>query len=392
MPEHEAGRTQTAVIMAGIPQANAALYHRIRFSVVDLVVYLQLPAEAGRRKSILILRDIEIQRARRQARVDQAACPADYAPEEGLSGDRETATAQAAAECLRRAGVKTVIGDRSLPLMFAQFIRDAGITLECDLELGVRDRRSKDEQEIACIREAQHATEAAMEMACRLIATAQAARDGLLVRDGESLTSERVRAAVDHWLIDRGYSNPPSIVAGGPRGADCHDEGRGPLRTAEPVIVDIFPRNRDTLYNGDCTRTVVHGDVPDEIARMHAAVCKAKAAATAAVKAGVTGEAVHLATTEMFKREGYAVGLPGKDSPDSYCALTHGTGHGVGLDVHEPPLLDLKGPELVAGDVVTIEPGLYRKDLGGVRVEDMVVVTPEGCENLNRLHEGLDWK
>ncbi len=112
----------------------------------------------------------------------------------------------------------------------------------------------------------------------------------------------------------------------------------------------------------------------------------------AAAKAGTTGEAVHLATVEAIKTAGYSVGLPASDSPDSYCALTHGTGHGVGLDVHEPPLLDMKGPELLPGDVVTIEPGLYRKDLGGVRVEDMIVIRPTGCENLNRLPEGLDWR
>ena len=392
MTANEAHRPETALIMAGVPQANAALVHRIRFSVVDQVVYLQVPTENAGTRSILILRDIEMERARENARVDEVACPADFAPESGLSGDRETATAQAAAECLRRAGVRRAIGDRTLPLIFAEFLRRAGIELECGLELGVADRRSKDDQEIAWIRQAQGVTEAAMEMACRLIANAEAGPDGVLLDDGRPLTSERVRAAMDHWLIDRGYTNPPSIVAGGPRGADCHDYGQGPLGTGQPVIVDIFPRNRQTLYNGDCTRTVVHGRVPDEIARMHAAVHKAKAAATAAVRAGVTGEAVHQATTEAVRREGYAVGLPDEDAPDSYCAITHGTGHGVGLDVHEPPLLDLKGPELVAGDVVTIEPGLYRRDLGGVRVEDMVVVTDEGCENLNRLHEGLDWK
>jgi len=392
MPEKQSRQSPPAVIIAGVPLANATLYHRIRFSVVDPVVYLQLPAENAKGKSILILRDIELDRARRHARVDEAACPADYAPEGGLSGDRETATAQAAAECLRRAGVERVIADRTLPLIFAHFIGQSGIALDCNLELGVTERRSKDEQEIELIRQAQHTTEAAMEMACAMIATAEARADGVLIRDGEPLTSERVRAAIDHWLIDRGYSNPPSIVAGGPCGADCHDIGQGELRTGQPVIVDIFPRNRDTLYNGDCTRTVVHGDVPDEIARMHAAVRNAKAAGIASARSGVTGESVHLATTEQIKREGYAVGLPSQDSPDSYCAITHGTGHGVGLDVHEPPLLDLKGPELVAGDVVTVEPGLYRKDLGGVRVEDMIVVTENGCENLNRLPEGLRWK
>jgi Xaa-Pro aminopeptidase len=125
---------------------------------------------------------------------------------------------------------------------------------------------------------------------------------------------------------------------------------------------------------------------------MNAAVREAKRAAIAAIRAGVSGESVHLATTDAVRRAGFAVGLPAADSPDSFCSLPHGTGHGVGLDVHEPPLLDMKGPELLLGDVVTVEPGLYRRDLGGVRVEDVVIVTASGCENLNRLPEGLEWR
>jgi Xaa-Pro aminopeptidase len=378
--------------MAGIPATNSALYWRIRFSVGDPVAFVELPGNGSQGESVLILRDIEMCRARQKARADRVACPADYAPEGGLSGDRETATAQAAGECLRRAGVTRVVADRTLPLIFAQIARQAGIAVECDLEMGVLERRSKDRQEIDSLHESQRVTEGAMEMACRLIASAEARRDGVLVRDSEPVTSERVRAAIDHWLLDRGYSNPPPIVAGGPGGADCHNLGHGELRTGQPVIVDIFPRNRESHYCGDCTRTVVHGEIPDEIAKMHAAVRQAKAAAIAAVRPGVTGEQVHAATTEAITRSGYAVGLPDDESPDSYCAITHGTGHGVGLDVHEPPLLDRKGPELVVGDALTIEPGLYRNDLGGVRVEDMIVVTDSGCENLNRLQEGLDWK
>jgi Xaa-Pro aminopeptidase len=379
-------------MMAGIPATNSALYRRIRFSVGDPAAYLELPEDGGGAIKLLILRDIEMDRARKHAQVDRVACPADYPPETGLSGDRETATAQAAAECVRRAGIRRVRADRSLPLIFVDMLRQAEIAVEYDPDLGVIDRRAKDDQEIAWIRESQSATEDAMEMACRLVARAGVAKDATLIHEGETLTAERVRAAIDHWLLDRGYVNAPAIVAGGREGADCHNVGSGPLRTGEPVIIDIFPRNRRTLYHGDCTRTVVHGDIPDALAVMHRAVCDAKAAAEAAVRAGATGETVHRTTLAALGAAGFRYGLPPDKAPADFCSLTHGTGHGLGLDVHEPPLLDLKGPELVVGDVVTIEPGLYRLDLGGVRVEDVVVVTADGCENLNHLPEGLDWK
>jgi len=379
------------LIMAGVPEIHGGLYRRIRFVVHDPVAYLEVPGEAGGIRRILILRDIEMDRASKHARVDEVACPADFPPEDGLSGDRETATAQAAAECMRRAGVECVCGDRALPLIYVDMLRKVGIEVHLDAELGVTERRSKDAEEIAWIQEAQAATEGAMEMACRLIARAEATADGTLVHDGEPLTAERVRAMIDHWLLDRGYANPPAIVAPGRQGADCHNLGSGPIRTGEPVIIDIFPRNRKTLYSGDCTRTVVHGEVPEPLVAMHEAVRAAKAAAESMVRAGVSAEAVHLATQAAFREAGYAIGLPPKDAPADYCSLTHGTGHGLGLDVHEPPLLDMKGPELLAGEVVTIEPGLYRLDLGGVRIEDLIVVTEDGCRNLNALPDGLDW-
>ena len=384
--------TSPALLMAGIPQLNSALYHRIRFLVGDPVAYIQLPAADGRAKSILILRDIEMERARRSARADEVACPADFAPASGLSGDRETATAQAAAECLRRAGVTRVVADRTLPLIFAEMVREAGIGVDCDTTIGVADRRRKDPEELEHVRQAQQATEQIIERTCRLIARADTRRDGVLLDDGQPLTSERVRAMINHWFIDLGYVNPPSIVAGGPIAADCHDLGHGPLRTGQPVIVDIFPRNGATLYYGDCTRSVVHGDVPDEVARMHAAVCAAKRAGMVAAMAGVTGEDVHRATIAAIVANGYKTGLPPADAPESYCAMTHGTGHGIGLECHEPPLLDFKGPELLEGELVTIEPGLYCRSIGGVRVEDIVLIHSDRCETLNKLPEGLDWK
>jgi Xaa-Pro aminopeptidase len=381
----------TAILMAGAPAVNYTVYHRARFLVGDPTAFIEVRWPDGRAETLYIVRDIEMERARKQARADRIACPADFTPEKGLSGDRETATAQATAEALRRYGVEQVFADRSLPFIFVHHVREAGITLTCDLELGVRERRSKDQQEAQWMREAQQMTEGAMRMACELVAQAAVRSDGVLMQDGQPLTSERVRAAIDVWLLKRGYSNPESIVAGGPQGADCHDSGSGELRTEEPVIVDIFPRCRATRYNGDCTRTVVHGTVSAELARMHAAVVEAKAAAIAATRAGVTGESVHAVTMEKIREAGYEMGLPPENSGPDFCSMTHGTGHGIGLEVHEPPLLDRNGPPLVVGDCLTIEPGLYCRALGGIRVEDMVLVTQEGCENFNSLPEGLNW-
>lgn len=382
--------TDRPVIIAGIPAQNLGFYRRIRFLVGDPAALILLPS-GDDHTAHLIIRDIEIERAKAHARADHIHAPADFTPYDGLSGDRETATAQAAAEFLRRHDASDVWTDRALPMIFAHFIRKAGIHVHCDPDMGVLERRAKDEQEINWLRKAQRTTEQAVEMACRLIARASADPRGTLIHNGAPLTSERVREEIDVFLLRKGYINQSAIVIGGPAGADCHDRGSGELRTGQPIIIDVFPRDRDTLYNGDCTRTVVHGAIPDEVAAMHAAVLDAKRAAIAATRPGATGEDVHRAATDIITSRGYLLGLPTSSDPPTRCAMVHGTGHGVGLEVHEPPLLDLGGPPLIAGDCLTIEPGLYCPAIGGLRVEDMVIVTPSGRDNLNTIPEGLDW-
>lgn len=389
-PAYHPHMTTTAKLTAGVPAKNMILYREIRFNVGDPAALIEIAGGAPAR--ILILREIEMDRAKKHARADAVFGYSDFAPEGGLSGDRETASAQGVVECLRRKGVKKVVTDRSLPFIYAHHVQRAGIELEYDADKGVLDRRSKDGQEVVRLAEAQRVTEQIMERACRMVARASADSAGVLRHEGSTLSSERMRAMIDTWLLELGYSNPYSIVACGREGGDCHNRGAGPLRTGQPVIIDIFPQNKETLYNGDCTRTVVHGDVPDEVAKMHAAVVEAKAAAIAATRAGVTGEAVHAETTRVITAHGYQMGLPPEGAPETFTSMQHGTGHGIGLDVHEPPLLDKGGPALVAGDALTIEPGLYSPAHGGVRVEDMVIVTESGCRNLNSLPEGLDWR
>lgn len=377
----------TPYCFAGIPAKNFALYHQIRFLAGDPAALVCLP-DTGRH---LLIRDIEADRAKAHARADHVHIPADFAPAGGLSGDRETATAQATAQFIHRVGLNKIRVDRTMPMSFIHEFHLLGIETIYDPDLGVTARRMKDEQEIAFLREAQSVTEAAIEMACTTIARATANKDGILILDGAPLTSARMFTMIDAFLLERGYANEVSIVASGPQGADCHNRGEGPIRTAQPVIIDVFPRNKQTLYNGDCTRCVVHGDIPDEVAHMHATVIQAKDAATRATRAGVTGDAVHAETARVITAQGYEMGLPKESDPPSRCAMVHGTGHGIGIEVHEPPLIDKGGPELLAGDALTIEPGLYRPDMGGIRIEDMVIVTESGCENLNALPTGLTW-
>jgi Xaa-Pro aminopeptidase len=381
-----------ASLLAGVPSHDMNLYHRLRFQAHDPAAWIRVEAGASRPgRTIVILRDIEIPRARAVVRADVIAAPAEFAPEGGLSGDRPIATAQAVVECLRREGVREVVTDRALPFLFADAVQRAGIGLTLDVGMGLRERRTKDADEIAAIRAVQKHTEDAIEMACRTIARADVDARGVLRSGGEPLTAERVGAMIDSFLLVRRCTTSGNIVAQAPHSFDCHHPGEGELRTELPVIVDVFPRSRESLYHGDCTRCVVHGRVGDELSRMHDAVVRSKAAGIAALRAGATGHDVHMETMRVLGERGYTRELPPKDASADYCSMQHGTGHAIGLDIKESPLLEVGGPALVAGDCVTVEPGLYHARLGGIRIEDMLIVTEDGSMNLNSLHEGLSW-
>ena len=377
-----------ATVLAGVPAVNMTLFHRIHFSVGDSAFFAELPDG----ETVLLVRDIEMNRAKQWARADRIGCASDFTPEGGLDGDRDTALAQAGAECLRQAGVSTVRADRTLPYLFAHELQAVGITLAYDADLGVRERRVKTAEELAYLRAAQAITEGAIEMACSLIARASADAEGILQHEGRVLTSERMRQLINHYALDHDCSLlHGSIVVTLPQVADCHHSGAGPLRVDLPVIVDIFPTHNETHYCGDCTRTVVNGDPDDTFRDMHACVVRAHAAGCAALRPGTTGMEVHAKVMEVIRAGGYTMGQPPKDADEDFISMRHGTGHGIGLDVHEPILLAKGAGEILEHEVFTVEPGLYSAKHGGVRVEDMLAITVDGSENFNQLHTGLDW-
>ena len=381
--------SKRTTILAGVTSHDASLFHRTQFLVGDSVVIIDFADGT----SLFMVRDIEMDRARQAGAADRVCCAADYEPEGGLSGDRDTALAQATAECLRRSGETSITVSRSLPYLYAHFIQEAGIAIEYSEDFGVKERRIKNEKEIEHLRHAQKVTGEAMTFACRTIANATPGEEGILYHDGDILTSERVQTMITAFLLERNFSNSHgSIVATAPHVADCHHHGTGPLKVGLPVVVDIFPMDQATRYNGDMTRTVVCGEPSDEVKKMHVAVCEAKAAGCAALKVGTTGEAVHRATIAELEEAGFKIVRGDVPHDPAIPTMPHGTGHGIGLDVHEPILLDYAGGEIFKNELLTVEPGLYSSVLGGVRVEDMVLVTETGHEILSPVQEGLDWK
>jgi len=283
-------------------------------------------------------------------------------------------------------GVDSVATPPRFPLRTADGLREQGVAVQAD-EDGVvtRVRARKTEEEIEHVRVAQRANEAAMARAERLLSEA-AVEDGVLYHDGDPLTSEFVRQEIEVTLLRHGCALDETIVACGADAADPHERGSGPLAAGEPIVVDIFPRDKTTRYHADMTRTFCRGKPTDTVREWYELTAEAKQAALDAVEAGATGAAVHAAACEVYE----AAGLPTlRADPTAETGFIHSTGHGVGLEVHELPRVAESGGELEPGHVITIEPGLYDPAVGGIRIEDLVVVTEDGYENLTDYEESL---
>ena len=281
--------------------------------------------------------------------------------------------AQIELRAVGKLGIAAAAVPETFPLWLADLLRDQDVELTVDADLFDDRRRVKTEAELAGIRKAQRAAEAAMDRARELL------------RGGGPLTVEQVKAAMSAVFAEHGTSCDDFIVAPGPQGAVGHDMGSGPIAEGVPVVVDIWPRDNESFMYCDMTRTFVIGDVPDDVGEWHRLTKEALDRAVSEIKAGVAGHVIFDGTCEIYEAAGYPTQRTKKPGEALADGFFHGLGHGVGLEVHEAPGLGMVSKkELRAGDVVTVEPGLYRQGYGGVRLEDLVLVTDDGAENLTR--------
>ena len=289
---------------------------------------------------------------------------------------------EVALRAVQALGVTSATVPENLPIWFADKLRAAGVELTVDGDVFDDRRRVKTQPQLAGVRRAQRAAEAGMDAARDLLRRSSANGDALVL-DGAPLTVERVKAAMSEAFVRHGATSDDFIVAPGPQGAVGHDMGSGPIRAGVPIVIDVWPRDNESFCFSDMTRTYVVGEVPDDVREWHRLCKEALDRAVAEIKDGASGRAIFDGTCEIFEAAGERTPrtkTPGVPLADGFF---HGLGHGVGLEVHEAPGLGLasKAP-LLAGDVVTVEPGCYRQGYGGVRLEDIVLVTADGAENL----------
>jgi Xaa-Pro aminopeptidase len=333
----------------------------------------------GEGDDVLVASPLEIDRARVQSKAARK-----------VELDEADSYAQVAATLLRERALEWARVSPRLQAGYLEELKAAGLEIEVDRELFRAERRHKSPHEAAFIEAAQRAAEAAVVEVVSLLAQADI-NDGVLWLEEKPLTSERLIARASLLLGERGFTCPDMIVAGSPDSAMPHYRGEGAIRAGAPVIIDIFPAGRTSHYHGDLTRTVVVGEIPDEVRRMHTAALQALDAGIESIREGVLGRDVHRAVCQVLVDRGFGTTTKGFEGPDGVARMNHSTGHGVGLYVHEEPRLrDPNDKRLLEGDVVTVEPGLYLSGLGGVRVEDTGMVTKSGFKNFTTLTRSLD--
>ena len=373
------------LLLVADSERNSDLYYATKFRAPDPFVFLCTP-----KKRTLLVGDLELDRARAQAHVDEVLSVSAYnerlaATEspDGINGSRQQ---RVILMLLEDKSVHSLLVPADFPLATADFLRRSGIEVDAATVPLFAQRALKQPPEIDAIREALRVTELAMEAAQKTLRRAETGTDGTLQIAGATLTSERLRHVIHRTLLDESFTARNTIVACGEQGCDPHMEGSGPLYPDLPIIIDIFPQSDETGYFGDLTRTVVKGDASEEVRQLYEAVSEAQEIALAQIRHGEDGGEIHGAVEAFFSKRGYETG----ERDGRVQGFFHGTGHGLGLDIHEPPSIGPRRDILQSGQIVTVEPGLYYSGIGGVRLEDVVVVTDEGCENLTSAPKQLE--
>ena len=382
-PDHrEADSQSEARLLFAASEQNADLLYATRFFAPDpFACFLH----GGR--THVVMNDLEIDRARGQARVDEVHSLSALQGELRREGRRAITTGAVLHRLLAGRGVRSLLVPFDFPTGLAFQLRRRGLRIRVKEGPFFDQRQVKQAREVRQITRAQRAAEAGLQAGIDLIRQARITSRGRLEQDGAALTAEHVKETINTVLLKLGFVAAHTIVAGGTQGCDPHNEGHGPLPAHRPIILDVFPRSQKDGYWGDITRTVVRGRAGEKVRALYRCVAEGQALALSQAGPGASGRRIHQSVRGFFDSRGFPTGL----KRGRMQGFFHGTGHGVGLEIHEAPHIGSRTESILrAGQVVTVEPGLYYPGVGGVRIEDLILITSKGYRNLTRFPKVLE--
>src|SRR5277367_5066737 len=369
------------LLMVADSERDANMLYATGLFVPDPFIYLNF----GRRP-LLVLSDLEIDRARKQAPHCRAVSLSAYQQKLRRDGVKSPRFAHVIREILREQKIRRPIVPDNFPLGLARDLKKLGIKLKPRTSFFPK-REIKSADEVRKISAALTMAEVGMAEGMEVLRRSKIARNRNLIYHGLPLTSEKLRAVIDCAILQACGLAANTIVAGGRQACDPHERGFGKLRANEPIIIDIFPRSQKTGYFGDITRTVVRGRANEAVRKLFDTVFHGQKIALQKVHAGTSTAEIHQCVQQFFAQCGYSTGKRNGRMEGFF----HGTGHGLGLEIHEAPRMGAtSNGQLKAGQVVTVEPGLYYPEIGGVRLEDVALVTANGAKNLTRFEKVLE--
>jgi Xaa-Pro aminopeptidase len=371
----ENGTTKLIVAPSDI---DADMLYATKFWAGDPFIFVQ---QNGKRT--VVLTDLEMGRGKRTAKADEFVSFNQLEREVQGSSKQAPPFEKVMAHFLRKRGIKNATVPANFALGYARELAKDNVELSTTNGLFWPEREAKTDEELKLIGRALRITETGLKRAMEVL-KASKPKGKKLSWSGKTLTSEVLRAEIDTAMLRAGGTPANTIVAGGDQACDPHERGSGPLYLNSLIILDIFPRDAQTGYWGDMTRTVVRGRASEAQRKLWQTVKDGQELALREIKDGVDGMTIHKAIQALFKKRGYLTEVRNGVNVGFF----HGTGHGLGLEIHEYPRL--QKVVLKERQVLTVEPGLYYPGLGGVRHEDVVVVTKAGCKILSRFPKPLE--
>src|SRR5947208_13343290 len=372
-------KAKPARLIVAASETDPDMLYATKFWAPDAFIFLE---RNGRRT--LVLSDLEIDRGRKQADADEFVMFSKLEREVQGRSRKAPPYEKVLAHFLRKRGVRSITVPANFPLRYAEELAASKIRVRATNGLFWPEREAKSDKEVEMMDQALRITEKGLKRAIEVLKESKPGSSKRLRWRGKTVTSEMLRAEIDSTILRPGGVPLGTIVAGGDQACDPHERGFGLLYADSLIIRDVFPRDAKTGYFGDMTHTILRGRASDAQRKLWDAVKAGQALALKRIKAGVDGMTIHKAIQELFARRGVTTEI----RKGRRVGYFHGTGHALGLEIHEYPRL--QKVTLKDRQVLTVEPGLYYPGLGGVRLEDVVLVTKTGCRILSRFPKQLE--